>query len=1729
MATVTKNPRVLEALDRGLTYDDIRQYAIQHHEELMNQGKTREEADQDMYQTWGLKSNFTRGDADRAQWASSLFFEDQTPQPDEPEQTPEQAPEQVPQTELPQPDIQDQSIEPQPKGFPVKPEQPREVPDVTEFDIPESDSQGVAIDNPEFMVDLSQNSSQMQNGVRKKVARPKPNSIPADNAVKSLVAGWQRSGLGLYIEGGLPTLQAPVDGVISNALFAVGQFLGDAPAFAVGGLIGGMSGSAIAPGPGTLAGASAGAFGTAAYVRSALMQAYEKGEAVSISDLMARWGNSMLAFANDASLGAIMPGVNKLAMDTITKAIGDVALQQAAKTATTAQKALTAIKATAAGMGIAAAPFTAELGTMIAHQSLVERKLPTMDDMNRAAIGLCAIKYFSGGWALAKQAYINGNVHPKDLSILAQVDKAKWQKFLQDATKALIRPQRSVWAIETENQPKYSEGDKAANLAGRNDNPWLFVSDTAAEERLADLKIEDRNPNNPAVIKANEAKATYENQMKKNERPNSPYQKTKQAYKEAQKRLTDFETGQSRADAIRAELIEKGLIKEDDPRAIWDPHPNSNSIYNLMDETRREAKKWPLSDERGPNTADRKWAAKVYAVFKKHEKASQKDPGDIEARAQLKEEVRMARAAFEKEEHKVVQLERDWQEAEKHVPRTTSDTPYRTLREMYVHNWAATMHLDGLGKSGVNALAQKFFASEEGKNHPMAKLFKKRGATKAQKDQACYDALANPSQALIDFLCKTKWTLDELKLFGGERFQKALAGAKPGEVKRISGQDIDIQKDKKAQYKFRWQGIYMENGFLPLRVRSVQKGELSSSEQLQAWEEAVGEIRQQIMGPKTGLSGLWARLKNKWKHNEFDMVDRFEALNRDHTYDGKISPSYLAATEVAPSSGKAEQYIEEGMRDWKTNRPLEGRRSLGSIFQDKSIKLDVLDTILLADAGLNAVQTGKPTFIAKRASLSVMERVRTKKELKAYKEALHAVRQFNHDLIEYMYDAGLITKEQRKEMHGSRDTLSVERVVTSIGDVNASRTALEDIAEALGMAPDAKLTYSDALKKWRAANPGMYKSPLNQLIFSATVSIRSAHINAAKKAIAADWGMEPVSFSKDKTLGYAEKSSIPLQRIEWREHGKKKTAWIDPEIYMAVSQLDASSRAISNFLYKWVLDQPANLLRAGTTLSPSFAIKNAFIDQFTLGIQTRTGAKPFVDIPWALAEIVAGKNGHGSELYKQWLADGGMSGSYSKYGRNELISLIDSTKKRDWQNTIKDLSQGNLSALGRLVNPFPAMRKLIKGLSAVSETGEMLPRFTEYCRALEQGYSRKEAAYMSRTATLDFARAGASIRGLNRIAAFLNAGIQGFDRIIRTATANPHLFMVNVLNYLVVPTMWLSMAEASMMISAPNSVGADKARNRPDWMRAAFWPIYFGDDYEFCVNIPKPHGILQLLTLPFEAWIHDAAKNNKIRDPFIAMAENGLTETLKNAFPNPLDFQATGLKLAAEVATNHQFFTDNAIISSKYEKLAPEERYKENTSGIAWQIGRWLQTLSRDTHLPIPEAVQAPLVIDHVIRGLTGQLGSQITQILGSALPIDKPKVERDWTHNPFVKQFFFHMPSYNAKIFTEFNEVSEKLNERYNTYKRLVSMPNATDRDRALKYAMEGPLVNMNTFKTLMGKQGQAIDRIYHDSRIPANEKGALIDRFMVNQIRIAKQGLDLANRLQEQFDLNQKAKKRK
>jgi len=490
-----------------------------------------------------------------------------------------------------------------------------------------------------------------------------------------------------------------------------------------------------------------------------------------------------------------------------------------------------------------------------------------------------------------------------------------------------------------------------------------------------------------------------------------------------------------------------------------------------------------------------------------------------------------------------------------------------------------------------------------------------------------------------------------------------------------------------------------------------------------------------------------------------------------------------------------------------------------------------------------------------------------------------------------------------------------------------------------------------------------------------------------------------ISLERMKETIFAQSQFKPKGNvIEYFDNGKRSYIEVTPNLYQAMTGLNETSTS----LLTKIMSIPAGTLRVGATITPEFMLRNPIRDQWTAFMQTKLGFKPFVDASGAIADIV-GK----SEAYNDWLRSGGAYSGFVELSRPNL------------QKMLKDL-QGKPDLLKNL--------NIITKAQDISQLFEQATRLGVYKAGVKKGLTPIEAGFESREATIDFARRGAKIKDINSVIAFFNAGIQGTDKLVRTAKEDPAGFAAKGIATITIPS----------LITYLLNRNDPEYKELPRWQKDLFWIFKVRDTF---IRIPKPFAYGQIFGSLPERFMEYLEKE----DPgAFEGLQKSLYDSLLPTSGDPVGgIMATGVKPLIENATNWSFFRQQPIVSEGKERLLPEKQYGRYTSETAKFIGKLIN--------------YSPAKTENLVQGWFGGSGRyalQMGDVVGRGIAKFtgrkiEPKKPSELADIPLVKGFVTRPALSQSESVNQFYTNRDRIIKAYSTMQKYIKEGNRAEANR--------------------------------------------------------------------------------
>lgn len=518
--------------------------------------------------------------------------------------------------------------------------------------------------------------------------------------------------------------------------------------------------------------------------------------------------------------------------------------------------------------------------------------------------------------------------------------------------------------------------------------------------------------------------------------------------------------------------------------------------------------------------------------------------------------------------------------------------------------------------------------------------------------------------------------------------------------------------------------------------------------------------------------------------------------------------------------------------------------------------------------------------------------------------------------------------------------------------------------------------------------------------------------------------------------------------------GTREFYQLDSDLYRAVTAADKDQMG----MIVRALNFPVRLLRAGVVNTLEFWLKNMWRDQFSAMVNSHNGYVPFIDMIRGMYHVL-GK----TETFTKFMAAGGAQGLRQsldrKYLQADLRAMVERSMADKSLNVIK--------------NPLEAMR----ALSELSELGTRIGEFSKGLKSDASAEGVKNAAASARD-LIDFGRAGSVGRNINKVSAFWNAQVQGFDKMVRTFT-NPK-------------TAPKAFAKSLAAITAPTWGLYQAYKDDPryqelqQWDKDMFWHFWVGDRH-MRIPIPFELGVV-FKVLPERLFRYIDGDET---------AGRLLGKTVyENTVPLP---EITALMPWIQVYAN-KTFSGSPIVPRREDGLAPEEQAGPYTSTVAKAIAR---IPGVNNNLLTEDMLGSPRKVDHIIQGYLGSLGKYASQVVDTVL-------EKTGVTNPVAKPDTGLEDAAMFKAFLGKTLIgnTDSIDRFYDQYDKL-SKGSKTAKKNGVQYADETKYKQFEKIKDAMSEVGTAIRAVEADRNMTGSEKTEKIKEFNLILNNLARTGL--------------------
>nr|DAR44990.1 MAG TPA: Large polyvalent protein associated domain 38 [Caudoviricetes sp.] len=729
----------------------------------------------------------------------------------------------------------------------------------------------------------------------------------------------------------------------------------------------------------------------------------------------------------------------------------------------------------------------------------------------------------------------------------------------------------------------------------------------------------------------------------------------------------------------------------------------------------------------------------------------------------------------------------------------------------------------------------------------------------------------------------------------------------------LSGGDINTLSQTSSDVKMRLDENSTKNDTMQNADRADTEQEETPRQDI-ADNDVKDYVKDQVENQKKSTSGGLMQkirdIKDQLRHHLIDDSTAYEQyLSKGNDKESKLAKEALKEDirndidKVRSSDMIAQQFIRDN-----------GLAELGKM---STKDLNQFQQYLIArrhaaDLHKQGINTGRDLDM----DLAIIDKYKKK-----FTEQEKIYRNFNKQLLNYMEDNGLISKELHNKLNQNTAYTPYQRLMDDVSSFTGHSQQLGNLGS------------EQVIKKMKGSD----RTILNPI--EATMSNTMRIINEGQRNIAARKIAEN-AFNEHR-LRDGQKPRAGYDTLNFMENGKKVSYEVPK---MVASEMKRLNRVLPEGVEKVisVLSMPAKTLRGGaTSLNPIFAASNLIRDQLQTTITGNIGTN-IKGAPKALLATFG--FGEKADNLRAELSRQGIIGSEYRqtYGYKQGDLMAELQKEHHLSKKVAD----------RLKHPIDALNDLIGRT-------EYFTRAQQYFGTDGDITAKSQAA---RNNTLNFSRGGEAIMVINKIVPFLNAGVQGGRQMTAQITKRPARTALAL-------AAWAGIAMAAKGISESDEKKKELYDRVSDYEKKTNL-ILFDKDAKYNPETDRIDGLVKIPIPQFLYPITDSMNN--IKD-----SPDALLKTASNIFEvftgldteNPVNqLTPTAIKPFIEAATNTNTFTKQDIVSDYDKNKLPQDKGAKYTTGAA----RFLSSLT---------GVDAP-IIDNFIANWSGGLGKDLAKTL---------------------------------------------------------------------------------------------------------------------------------------------------
>ena len=442
---------------------------------------------------------------------------------------------------------------------------------------------------------------------------------------------------------------------------------------------------------------------------------------------------------------------------------------------------------------------------------------------------------------------------------------------------------------------------------------------------------------------------------------------------------------------------------------------------------------------------------------------------------------------------------------------------------------------------------------------------------------------------------------------------------------------------------------------------------------------------------------------------------------------------------------------------------------------------------------------------------------------------------------------------------------------------------------------------------------------------------------------------------KDGSITGGHKINNAAKRSSDPRGGYMEVLWDGTPVYYNINvEVSDFMQSLNQGVSQGAIDKilrgtSRNVSRMFTSANPVFAVGNSVKDAAVGTIQSVTGMTPY-HIAESMAQLVSGHmTSEEKALWGKFKVSGG-----------ERMTLASNLKG-------ENVTYGDLLGFKAQGKTQETIEIGFTALEFLSNYSEMIPRWTEYKRTIEQGGSDVMALHNANQVTVPFTQHGAFgnnelIISFMKSHIFLNAAIQGNHKFIRTAyDKGPKESAKFAGKYMagIASLFALTMVAMKTDERRKNFLNTLAGKTPEELSKYLWLPNPMSEDGIVQIKIPEILGVMT--GLAYMSFLENYTRHDYNMDEYM----QGVTSFIPPAL-NLYNFKTFMLnvpplifKTIHGLTFNIKDFPKASPITPEYMKdMVKEERYTPYTSKSAIRMSETFQKLGIIDHTPDPMQMQ---------------------------------------------------------------------------------------------------------------------------------------------------------------------------